>query len=90
MGNHGSFVEPREREHMHSVLHDQGLKKISVETIAFRSSVTAINQVFASAGGPGVVTEFPEISAGSDFQPRSERSPVSVVKCRAADLSGTA
>ena len=51
----------------------------SVVTIASRSSVTEMNQVFASAGGRGAVMMPSPMVAGSSFQVRFERRPSSVV-----------
>lgn len=64
---------------IHRRIFDQGLNCTIVLTIASRSSVTVMNQVFASAGGLGAVIALPMIVAGTDFQLRFERRPVSVV-----------
>ena len=51
----------------------------TVLTMAARSSVTVMNQVFASAGGLGAVMLLPVMVAGTLVHLRFERSPVSVV-----------
>ena len=58
---------------------DHGLNCTGVLTIAPRSSMTVMNQVFASAGGFGAVMPRPTVDAELLFQARFERRPVSVV-----------